>query len=400
MKKLNLNKKYFVIAVMLIVFLSACAESVLPANDEITPVPVTLPIQADVVINPTATPTRTSLLMLVNTPTPTLVNTATLTPTSLQALAIKLNGTVASVIDVLNGNVIVVKIDGVYPSYVKYIGISSPKFSNEATQANIDLVAGQTVILVKDILENDKHGRLLRYVYLTDGTFVNAELVRIGIAKVATAPPNTTYQGDFLLQQSAAQRGKVGLWAEDGTVATAFPTPLINTSTPHATTISAPTPTVVLQPTGIATPIPTPTVVLQPTLTPVPVPATPTDVPVPTEVSPTVSPPLPAQVVFAYIYFDGQAGRNEPDEYAEIVNQGGAAINLAGWRLNADDNGQDFWFPAFNMQPGQHCRIYTNENHQDSCGFSFWSGKSLWANGGECGHLYNAEGVEVSTYCY
>ena len=90
----------------------------------------------------------------------------------------------------------------------------------------------------------------------------------------------------------------------------------------------------------------------------------------------------------------------ESDEYATIKNVGGAPVNLSGWRLNADDPGQDFWFPDFVLQPGQECRVYTNEVHPEWCGFNFGSGSALWANAGECGHLFDSAGVEVSTYCY
>ena len=81
-------------------------------------------------------------------------------------------------------------------------------------------------------------------------------------------------------------------------------------------------------------------------------------------------------------------------------NLGGSSVNLAGWRLNAGSPGQDFGFPAFELQSGQECRVYTNEHHPESCGFSFGSGQALWNNGGDCGHLYDASGAEVSTYCY
>ena len=69
-------------------------------------------------------------------------------------------------------------------------------------------------------------------------------------------------------------------------------------------------------------------------------------------------------------------------------------------RRGAGDPGQDFVFPDFELQPGQQCRVYTNEYHPEYCGFSFGSGKALWNNGGDCGHLYDSNGVEVSTYCY
>jgi hypothetical protein len=104
--------------------------------------------------------------------------------------------------------------------------------------------------------------------------------------------------------------------------------------------------------------------------------------------------------VINYIFYDGVVARVESDEYAQIVNNGGVAVNLSGWRLNAGDTGQDFWFPVFELQPGASCRIFTNEIHAESCGFSFGSGQALWNNGGDCGYLFNAQGEQVSEFCY
>jgi hypothetical protein len=45
--------------------------------------------------------------------------------------------------------------------------------------------------------------------------------------------------------------------------------------------------------------------------------------------------------------------------------------------------------------------VYTNEHNLEWCGFSFGNGQALWNNSDkECGHLYDASGIEVSTYCY
>ena len=41
---------------------------------------------------------------------------------------------------------------------------------------------------------------------------VNAELVRLGYAQVATYPPNVKYQELFLKLQREAREGKQGLW--------------------------------------------------------------------------------------------------------------------------------------------------------------------------------------------
>lgn len=148
-------------------------------------------------------------------------------------------------------------------------------------------------------------------------------------------------------------------------------------------------------PTAAATAVP-------PTAAPTAVPPTATQPPEPTAApAPTEAPtPAPAVVVISYVYYDGQVSRVESDEYAVIRNNGGSVVNLNGWRLNAGDPGQDFGFPGFELQPGQECRVYTNQVHPESGGFSFGSGKAIWNNKGDCGHLYDNTGAEVSTYCY
>lgn len=80
-------------------------------------------------------------------------------------------------------------------------------FFGEATQANRELVEGETFRLVKDVSETDQFGRSLRYVYLADGTFVNAELVRQGFAQAATFPPDVAHQELFSELQAEARPG-------------------------------------------------------------------------------------------------------------------------------------------------------------------------------------------------
>ncbi len=116
--------------------------------------------------------------------------------------------------------------------------------------------------------------------------------------------------------------------------------------------------------------------------------------------TPTPTGVPPANVQITSVRFDGAVVQVESDEYVVITNRGGTAVNLAGWRLNAGDAGQDFVFPSFDLQPGQSCRVYTNEVHPEACGFSFGSGQAIWNNGGDCGYLYDAAGNEVSKYCY
>lgn len=337
--------------------------------------------------------TRTSEPTAVSTLAPTIRPTSSNTPipatqpqseASIGSLTLEsgeeINGETASVTRIIDGDTIEVDINGA--TYrVRYIGMDTPErgdtFFSEATEANRLLVENQTVILVKDVSETDRYGRLLRYVYLQDGTFVNAELVRQGFALVATFPPDVAHQAEFVALQEEARNAGNGLWA--GVVVAA------STNTPAP----LPTNTIASQPTN--------TVESEPTVTPLPQPtntqaAPPTDTPVPQ--------PAPASVVISNIFYDGRVTRVESDEYAQITNQGGSAVNLAGWRLNAGDPGQNFNFPNFDLQPGQSCRVYTNEIHPETCGFSFGSGQAIWNNGGDCGYLYDASGAEVSRRCY
>ncbi len=88
---------------------------------------------------------------------------------------------------------------------VRYIGM-------EAAEANRKLVDGKTVRLKFDVQEQDRYGRLLAYVYLEEGTFVNAWLVKNGYAAVMTVPPNVKHQDLFLRLQREAREAKRGLW--------------------------------------------------------------------------------------------------------------------------------------------------------------------------------------------
>ena len=105
---------------------------------------------------------------------------------------------------------------------VRYIGVDTPEthhpmrgvepYGMEAAEANRKLVDGKTVRLEFDVQQLDRYGRTLAYVYLEDGTFVNAWLVENGYAMVMTVPPNVRYQELFLnLQREAREAGR-GLW--------------------------------------------------------------------------------------------------------------------------------------------------------------------------------------------
>jgi micrococcal nuclease len=76
------------------------------------------------------------------------------------------------------------------------------------------LLDGQEIKLEFDVVQRDKYGRLLAYVYLSDGRFVNEEIIKNGYAYPMTIPPNVRYADKFLALFEAAVDQKLGLWAD------------------------------------------------------------------------------------------------------------------------------------------------------------------------------------------
>lgn len=128
-------------------------------------------------------------------------------------------------VQIVDGDTIKVSVNG--STYtVRYIGIDTPEtvhpskpvqwLGPEASAANRGLVEGQTVYLETDVSETDQYGRLLRYVWIKDGSawlLVNTELLRRGLATVTTFPPDVRYvDAVYLPAQKVAQAAGLGLW--------------------------------------------------------------------------------------------------------------------------------------------------------------------------------------------
>ncbi len=71
---------------------------------------------------------------------------------------------------------------------------------------------GDLITIEFDVQERDRHGRLLCYVYLSNGKMLNEEIVKAGYANVLSIPPNVKYKDKFLRAYKQARNGKVGLW--------------------------------------------------------------------------------------------------------------------------------------------------------------------------------------------
>ena len=111
---------------------------------------------------------------------------------------------------------------------IRLIGVDTPEtrdprrpvgcFGKEASRFTTSLLPkGTPVRLVGDVEQLDAFGRTLAYVYrISDGLFVNAELVRQGYANVLTIPPNVAHAEEFVALARQARQSSLGLWAACG----------------------------------------------------------------------------------------------------------------------------------------------------------------------------------------
>ncbi len=108
---------------------------------------------------------------------------------------------------------------------VRMIGIDAPEtrrsefkeigyYGEEAKAYLTDRIHEEEVILRFDVDSLDQYGRTLAYVYLADESFVNAEMIEKGFAKVVTFPPNVEHTELFARLQQKARRAGAGLWGE------------------------------------------------------------------------------------------------------------------------------------------------------------------------------------------
>lgn len=124
----------------------------------------------------------------------------------------------AKVKRVVDGDTFVIE-DG---TRVRLLGINTPetvdprrpveKFGKEASAFAKKLLEGKTVLLQPGRNPKDKYGRLLAWVWLTNGRFVNGELVRLGYAQVSTYSDNPDHADYLVRAQREAREADRGLW--------------------------------------------------------------------------------------------------------------------------------------------------------------------------------------------
>jgi micrococcal nuclease len=110
---------------------------------------------------------------------------------------------------------------------VRFIGLDTPEtvdprkpvqcFGLEASNYVKSLLNNKKVSLANDTsqADKDKYGRLLRYVYLSDGTNVAEKIINEGYGHEYTYDLSYKYQDQFKEAERLAQANEAGLWAHN-----------------------------------------------------------------------------------------------------------------------------------------------------------------------------------------
>lgn len=152
-------------------------------------------------------------------------------------------GRPAQVGAVIDGDTIGVRLEDGREERVRLLGIDAPelhpseKLDREVRRSGISrremrrrgaaarralaaLVHGRSVALEHDIVERDRYGRLLAWVWRRDGLLVNEAMVREGWALLLTIPPNVRHVERLREAQAEARRARRGIWGAGHPAAT------------------------------------------------------------------------------------------------------------------------------------------------------------------------------------
>ncbi len=135
------------------------------------------------------------------------------------AAAGPLEGPLAAVRRVADGDTLEL-IDG---RLVRLIGVDAPEIDHSARMAEPWAMEARAFLaaaisggirLETDVEKQDRHGRMLAWVFLPDGGLMNERLLREGLAYFLPTPPNLKYEDRLLRAQRAAMAEEKGIWKD------------------------------------------------------------------------------------------------------------------------------------------------------------------------------------------
>ncbi len=249
---------------------------------------------------------------------------------------------VGKVIGVTDGDTIEMLV-GSTAEKIRLWGVDCPEhdqaFGSAAKKFTSQLAFGKTVKFQP--MTQDRYGRTVANIYLLDGTYLNAEIVRAGYAWwFRRYAPEAK---DIAQLESEARTNKRGLWRD------------LHPISPWDFRAS--------QKNG----------------SPV------------ERIHSESQAERDSPVEIVYLHCNG-TGQNEPDEYAEIQNKTDQVVRLEGWTLHDRGSNHQIRFPAGFRLPGKaKCRIYTNQ--RGGCLSFGVDGSAVWNNSGDTAYLEDQAGV-------
>ena len=175
-----------------------------------------------VFINTFQSPVKESVENLI-LPTPTTINPVVKFAKEGEE---QTNAEMYRVLQVVDGDTIKIEKDGTKKT-IRLIGIDTPEtvdprkpvecFGKEASNKVTELLSGKSVRIEVDESQGDtdRYGRLLRYIFLPDGTNINLILIQERYAYEYTYDLSYKYQQAFKAAQIQAMEKKKGLWGDD-----------------------------------------------------------------------------------------------------------------------------------------------------------------------------------------
>jgi endonuclease YncB( thermonuclease family) len=133
-------------------------------------------------------------------------------------------GVEATLIEVVDGDTIWVRMSDGREEKVRYIGVNAPEIAHEDSPAdylgdeaavhNAELLASGPLRLETDVEERDEYGRLLAYVWAGE-IFVNERMVLDGYSWAHNYAPNLTRQDALWAANDEARAAGRGVWGEE-----------------------------------------------------------------------------------------------------------------------------------------------------------------------------------------
>lgn len=133
-------------------------------------------------------------------------------------------GPSSKVISVVDGDTVILDPPINLANQVRLVGIQAPKLplnrpnfkkwplADESKKMLEKLTLGKQVTLSYGGRRMDRYGRLLAHLHLDDGTWVQEEILRRGMARVYSFSDNRKMVARMLAVEAVARRGREGIW--------------------------------------------------------------------------------------------------------------------------------------------------------------------------------------------